>query len=378
MPEVVAESPMSVPAESPSSASLPASPPAILAIQGLRRQFAGSAHPAVADLSLTLPQGGILAVLGPSGCGKTTLLRLIAGFERPEAGRIEIGGQTVVGPGIWREPEQRSMGMVFQDFALFPHLTLAQNVAFGLSRLCKGDPEGLRQKVAQAIALVNLEGLERRYPHELSGGQQQRVALARALAPHPALLLLDEPFSNLDVAVRVQLRDRLRQILRLTQTSAVFVTHDQEEALSLADWVAVLRDGQLEQLGRPEELYIQPASRFVAEFVTQANFLEAQPSAEGWQTEVGCFTGDLVAGTPSIHQPATLMVRQEDLAFEPSEDGPLVVGDRQFLGREHRYCLVTPSGRELHARTSARQPLDVGTRVRLTLRPEDLRLFVAG
>ncbi len=347
--------------------------PLVLELQQLTRQFANAPRPAVSGLSLSLPKGDILAILGPSGCGKTTLLRLIAGFERPEAGQIQIAGQAVVTPNRWVEPEQRSVGMVFQDFALFPHLSLEQNVAFGLHKICKGDPLGLKQKVAEAIALVGLTGLENRYPHELSGGQQQRVALARALAPRPALVLLDEPFSNLDVTVRLQLRSKVREILKSAQASAVFVTHDQEEALSLSDWVAVMRTGILEQIDRPEVIYERPTSRFVAEFVTQANFIPAHRSGNGWLTEVGFFGLD----GSELNDTAELMVRQEDLEFEPSPDALLVVHNRQFLGRGNRYCLLTPSGHELYALTSARTVIEPGTRVCLCMKAENLRLFSA-
>ncbi len=350
--------------------------PAILHLECVTRQFSRTATPAVQAVSLSLAQGDVLALLGPSGCGKTTLLRIIAGFEPLQAGTVEVAGRKVAACNHSVPPEKRSIGMVFQDFALFPHLTLAQNVAFGLQKLPKQTTQQVQARVMEVIALVGLEGLEKRYPHELSGGQQQRVALARALAPQPALILLDEPFSNLDVHVRSYLRHEVRTILKTTGTSAIFVTHDQEEALSISDQVAVMRQGQIEQVDTPEAVYRQPVSRFVAEFVTQANFLPAQYKNDVWETEVGCFgcscglpdhSGQALAGE--------LMIPQEELVLEPRPGAAVVVRDRQFLGREQRYCLLTPSGREIHARTPAGEVLAVGTRVQVSAIDRSLRFF---
>jgi iron(III) transport system ATP-binding protein len=361
----------------------------ILRLEGVTKQFAQTTTPAVAEVTLRLLQGDLLGLLGPSGCGKTTLLRLIAGFEWPQVGTLEIAGRQVAGQGCWVPPEQRCLGMVFQDYALFPHLTVAENVAFGL-RLSVGREQTIKQtgnainrreNAARLIALVGLEGLENRYPHELSGGQQQRVALARALAPQPALILLDEPLSNLDVQVRLRLREEVREILKATGTSGIFVTHDQEEALSIADQVAVMRQGRLEQIGTPEEIYSQPASRFVAEFVTQANFLPAQRRGQMWKTEVGYFDDVATSNsTPLIDTPAgsdtgDLMIREEDLILKPAADAPVVVRTRRFLGREYRYCLQTPSGKELHARTTAETVLPVGTRVQLAVAEQAIKVF---
>ncbi len=314
----------------------------ILRLDTVTRQFSKHLSPAVNQVSFTLQPGELLALLGESGCGKTTLLRLIAGFEQLQSGTIKLNGQVVAGQGQWIPPEHRDVGMVFQDYALFPHLTIARNIAFGLTQPRRSghprySPQKLREQVADAIALVSLQGLEDRYPHQLSGGQQQRVALARALAPRPALILLDEPLSNLDAQVRLRLREEIRAVLKATGTAAVFVTHDQEEALSIADRVAVMRYGCIEQLDTPEALYQRPASRFVAEFVTQANFLPAQLQDAQWKTEVGCFH---VQETLDIQNAcfAELMIRQEDLHLEPDDSAPVVIRDRQFLGREHRYC----------------------------------------
>jgi iron(III) transport system ATP-binding protein len=362
----------------------------ILRVEGVTKQFPSMAFPAVNQVTLTLSQGELLSLLGPSGCGKTTLLRLIAGFEQPQAGTIELDGQVVAGQGRWLPPERRNLGMVFQDYALFPHLTVAENVAFGLKqqnhRRITSDAKKIKHLVQEAIALVGLEGMDRRYPHQLSGGQQQRVALARALAPQPALILLDEPLSNLDVQVRLKLRQDVRNILKTSGTSAIFVTHDQEEALSISDRVAVIRQGTLEQIDTPEDLYQQPKTRFVAEFVTQANFLPAQLNGHCWETEIGQFalnspssiqnnSSSPIPHPSSLPASGELMIRQEDLLLEPDESGNAVIRDRQFLGREHRYCLLTASGRELHARTSVAKTLSVGTHVQLSVDSAALRFF---
>ena len=355
---------------------------AILQLDRLSQQFPNASLPAVEQVSLTLKQGDLLGLLGASGCGKTTLLRLIAGFERPQSGTIDLAGQRVAGEGVWQPPERRDVGMVFQDYALFPHLTVAKNVAFGLQqpRQKRFSAKQRQALTADAIALVGLTGLESRYPHQLSGGQQQRVALARALAPQPALVLLDEPLSNLDVQVRLRLRQEIHDILKTSQTTAIFVTHDQEEALSICDRVAVMRQGRLEQIDTPEALYQAPKSQFVAEFVTQANFLPAQWQKDGWQTEIGWFPGDGVRGNgveddrPTPNH-ATVMLRQEALLLTADETSDVVIRDRQFLGREYRYWLVTPSGQALYARTPVSVNLQIGTAVRLSTTGGSMQVF---
>lgn len=343
----------------------------ILHIENITKQFTKTTIPAVATVTLTLPQGDVLGLLGPSGCGKTTLLRLIAGFEEPQAGIIKIDGRIVAGDGNWVQPEKRDIGMVFQDYALFPHLTVAKNVAFGLQNSRKKALFNIQKRTTEVIALVGLEGLENRYPHQLSGGQQQRVALARAIAPQPALVLLDEPLSNLDVQVRLRLRQEVRDILKNTGTSGVFVTHDQEEALCISDYVAIMQQGRLEQFGTPENIYREPASRFVAEFVTQANFLLAQRRGDLWETEVGSFT----TSSQESFEKGELMIRQEDLVLKPDEQATVVICDRQFLGREHCYGLLTPSGKKILARTTNTTAFSVGTKVHLSITNQALQVF---
>jgi iron(III) transport system ATP-binding protein len=350
----------------------------ILEVEGLSKGFPGQRQLVLQEVAFRLPQGDILGIVGPSGCGKTTLLRIIAGFEQPDSGRIRIGGQVVAGEGQWVPPERRGVGLVFQDFALFPHLNVLANVMFGLQSPAVASKrqayhQQARERAYEVLRLVGLEDYVHRYPHELSGGQQQRVALARALAPKPSLILLDEPLSNLDVQTRYYLREEIRKILKQTRTSAIFVTHDQEEALSLSDWVAVMRGGRIEQWGSPEEVYREPATRFVAEFITQANFLRCERREWGWKVEgLLHLSFRAVGDQPDSHlQWAELMVLQEELRLHPDPQGKAIIRDRQFLGREYRYCLATETGKELHA--LAREALPVGTRVRVTV--EQCRLF---
>lgn len=387
---------------------------------------------AVDDVSLTVESGELLALLGPSGCGKTTVLRLIAGFETPDAGSIRIGGRTVVAADTLLPPERRNVGMVFQDYALFPHLTVRGNVRYGLTagarpadaRLHVGDQKrhdgkdteahpdtaatadaaasdaendsfrarlirlttgpwrsrpvlGMDRdtaaRVDEALALVGLQALAGRYPHELSGGEAQRVALARALAPRPALILLDEPFSNLDSRLRASVRDEVRAILKRAGASAVFVTHDQEEAFSLADRVAVMWQGGIQQIGSPPEIYRRPASRLVAEFVGQADFLPGTIESDGIHTELGVLP-------PPADPPNTtdvdVMLRPETIAVDavstvdaappkqPASPISEVVG-RHYYGHDQVIAVRLPSGRIVHVRLGSGDAFSPGDRVRL-------------
>lgn len=347
----------------------------ILKLHNVTKKYAVNSNPAVDEVSLTLKKGELLGLLGPSGCGKTTLLRIVAGFEKVSQGRVELAGSLIGDRNTNIPPEKRNTGMVFQDYALFPHLNVTDNIAFGLKgkksygRLASKE---IKYRIGEVLDLVGLSGLEKRYPHELSGGQQQRVALARALAPKPALILLDEPLSNLDVQVRHYLREEIRRILKAAAISAILVTHDREEALAICDRIAVMRDGKLEQVGTPEEIYIKPSSRFVAEFVTQANFLTARREGELWKTEIGevdlkSLLADRLGNSIKFVDRAEVMLRQEDIILTPDRNSSVVVKERQFLGREYCYCLETASGKRLHARTNISNAVDVGTNVNLSL-----------
>ena len=333
---------------------------ALVHLEHVTKRFGADRPPATDGLSFTVESGRILALLGPSGCGKTTTLRLIAGFETPDQGRIAIAGRTVADAdrGIHVEPEARGVGVVFQDYALFPHLTIGQNVGFGLERTSRRER---RARVAQVLDLVGLTDFAERYPHELSGGQQQRVAVARALAPAPTLILLDEPFSNLDADLRAQMRDEVEKILRATGTTAIFVTHDQEEAFTIADQVGVLDQGRLEQVGAPEVIYHNPATPFVAEFVGAADFLPGLVSREGIVTEIGVF-GNL--NGRALGSRVRVMIRPDDVTFVPDAAGEAVIVRRYFRGSENLYCLDLPSGHRVHSSQPSSAAFPNGLRVR--------------
>ena len=316
---------------------------------------------AVSNLSLELPAGEILCLLGPSGCGKTTTLRLIAGFETPDAGAIRIGGRAVYDDGVNASPERRRIGMVFQEGALFPHLTVAQNVAFGLPRR---SPRR-REQVASALKMVELDGYEARYPHQLSGGQQQRAALARALAPAPDLILMDEPFSSLDQSLRAQLRGEVRSILKERNATVVCVTHDQEEALQLADTIALMQQGRIEQTGRPETLFGHPDTKFAAEFLGAADFLPAWRDGDDLVSAVG--RRPWLTPWPE-HRELQVMVRPDCLGIVPDDAGNGVVVERSFLGAFYIYQVELTSGNRVKVLQSHTERIEPGTRVRVFLR----------
>lgn len=294
---------------------------------------------ALDDFSLDVWSGGILTLVGPSGCGKTSALRVIAGFEAPESGTVDIRGRQVVGPKLFVPPERRRVGMVFQDYALFPHMTVAKNVGYGVS-----PANDQSARVRDAIEMVGLSGLEDRLPDELSGGQQQRVALARALAPKPDVILLDEPFSNLDATLRERVRRDLRAILSEAQATAVFVTHDQEEALAMSDMVAVMRMGRVVQASTPHELYTTPADAWIAGFLGDADFIPGHANNGRVDTPFGTFATE--------HDGKVLvMVRPEDITVVPDDDGDSVVVDREFFGHDQLITVCLPGGTQLRSRT---------------------------
>ncbi len=353
------------------------SDPIVLKINQISKQFDRTSAPVLDQITLDLQSGEILGLLGPSGCGKTTLLRLIAGFETLDSGTIELSGEVIATVNQSVVPEKRNIGMVFQDYALFPHLTIAKNIAFGLQKTSRKRfaPAQVSALTQESIQRVGLSGLESRYPHELSGGQQQRVALARALAPQPAIILLDEPLSNLDIQVRLRLRQEIRSILKNAGTSAIFVTHDQEEALSMCDRIAVMNQGHLEQVGTPESIYQSPISRFVADFVTQANFVKATFRSGIWQTEIGEFPAIGNLDNSNEKTNAELMIRQEDVKLELDNRSSIVVRDRQFLGREYGYELLLPSGQIMLAKLPIDEKYGVGEKVVISVRDEKVKMI---
>ena len=326
-----------------------------LRIRGLTKSF-GQTN-AVDGFDLDLEHGKTLALLGGSGCGKTTVLRLVAGFERPDGGSVESYGQLLSGPGAFVPPERRRVGMVFQEYALFPHMDVATNVAYGLPRT-----KDRIERVREALSLVGLTAMESRYPHELSGGQQQRVALARALAPEPGVLLLDEPFSNLDAGLRVQVRGEVQELLRASEVTTVFVTHDQEEALFMGDAVGVMNEGRLEQLDTPETIFHAPSSRFVAQFMGTAEFLPARVEGDTVMTEIGVVA---VATLPESTDDLEAMVRPDDIRVSPSADGTGTVVSRAFQGAFWLYAVRLPSGMVVHSLTRHSDSYSVGTRVQV-------------
>ena len=336
--------------------------PTMIRLERVSKRFGGVR--AVAEASLEIGRGELVALLGPSGCGKTTLLRLIAGFEEPDAGVVTIGDDVVAG-GAWVPPERRHVGMVFQDYALFPHLSVARNVGYGLARRGRGG------RVAEALELVGLADHADRYPHELSGGQQQRVALARALAPEPSVVLLDEPWSNIDPVLRSSMRDELAEILRSTGVTVLLVTHEQEEAFSLADRVALMRDGTVVQTGTPEEIYYGPATQWAAEFVGAANVLPGLLADGLVDTLVGRFPA------PNGDEPGAVqvLVRPEllELAVDPAGEGEVVC--REFRGHDVFYRVRLADGTTVCSQRPSNESIPLGARVALRPHAGRVALF---
>ena len=323
--------------------------PAIRALD-VRKSFGASV--AVDGVDLVVEAGTLVALLGPSGSGKTTLLRMIAGFEAPDTGTVEVGGRVVAGPGMWEEPERRRVGMVFQDGALFPHLTVDGNVRFG-------QPDAAR--ASAALDLVGLGHRGRSYPHELSGGERQRVALARALAMDPEVVLLDEPFAALDAGLRASLREEVAAILREAGASALLVTHDQQEAMSMADRLVVMRAGRVEQAGPPEEVYARPASRWSAEFLGAADVVPGVAADGSVTCALGRFSAD-----PALSGPVEVVVRPEGVVMDLDDSGVAArVLGRSFYGHDQLVRLELADGLVVQSRVGGAASWHPGDEVRI-------------
>ncbi len=355
-----------------------ASDDVVLELADVAKQY--GSEDVISALSLAVRDGEILTLLGPSGCGKTTTLRLIAGLERPNDGRILLDGTPVAGDGRFVSPENRGVGVVFQEFALFPHLSARENVAFGLQEWDSADREA---RVDELLELVGLSAHGEDYPEELSGGQQQRIALARSLAPEPEMLLLDEPFSNLDVDLRVEMREEVRRIIKEAGVTAISVTHDQEEAMSISDRVAVMNDGQIEQVDTPEQVFQQPTSRFVAGFLGHASFLSGSVEGDHVDTALGRVLRDTVGGLAQQYDGTTidLLVRPDDVTAFPAEgeaaDGTVVY--RRYLGPTVLYRVELDSGETIECMHNHSDRIDLDERVRVRVTAEhELAWFPAG
>ena len=333
----------------------------LLQVEALQHAYPG--HEAVRGLSFSLARGAIGCLLGPSGCGKTTVLRCIAGFEAPSAGRILLNGTEVSSAARSVPPEQRRIGMVFQEHALFPHLTAARNISFGLQD--KGSAESRVQELAELVGIGELLG---KYPHELSGGQQQRVALARALAPRPELLLLDEPFSNLDTGLRERLSLEVRDILKTSGATAILVTHDQFEAFAMADEVGVMHAGRIEQWDAAWNLYHRPVNRFVADFVGQGVFLPAKAlNGRQLEIELGVLEGTMSADMPPGGGPLEILLRPDDVVHDDAAPTRAEVVHKAFRGAEILYTLKLASGREVLALVPSHHNHALGERIGIRL-----------
>lgn len=314
----------------------------ILNLKNLSKRFNGAAKYALRDVTLDVAKGEVLGLIGESGSGKTTLVRLIAGFEVPTAGEIVIEQRPVSSATTFVPPEQRGVGMVFQDCALFPHLNVFQNIGFGLKRLGKAE---LKKRVGDLVALIGLNGFEKQFPHELSGGEQQRVALARALAPKPSLLLLDEPFSNLNDTLKVAMRTEVKKILKQTEATTILVTHDTDDALSISARVAVLREGRLQQVDTPERIYTQPSNTYVAGLFGDTNILSARPASNGgFESPIGCVETQAPLGKRSE---VLLAIRPNSFSIVDDCEGSICAEVEEVIFHgNHKALLLSACDRE--------------------------------
>ncbi len=340
-----------------------------LQLSGVSRRF--GAREVLSQISLSVPVGKITCLLGESGCGKSTLLRIISGVDRPDGGSLRLAGEEVAGPSRFVEPENRSIGLMFQDYALFPHLSVADNLAFGLRHLSRA---AQRARLDEVIARIGIAHLVARYPGTLSGGEQQRVALARALAPQPAVLLMDEPFSNLDQGLRERVRSETVEILRALRATAIIVTHDPQEAMAVGDLIVLMRNGRIEQAGSPFQIYDHPNSAYAAEFMGPCNRLDGVWSRGRIETAIGTFAADL--DLPEGAR-ALACIRPQALTLGPDGDGisARIVG-KTFLGeREQIDIQVHPLADPLRMHSHERVPMQVGEKVGLRLGGAQIHIF---
>ena len=328
----------------------------------------------VKHVSFNLEKGEIGCLLGSSGCGKTTILRAVAGFEPPTSGFIKLDGRCVNDKGKHIPPEKRNVGMVFQEHALFPNLSVAKNIGFGLNRHSKSQT---KERVAELLGMIGLEGRGDCYPHQLSGGQQQRVALARALAPRPEILLLDEPFSNLDVELRTSLAHELRAIIKKEAITALLVTHDQNEAFAMADHIGIIEQGTLSQWDNAFALYHAPANLYVANFIGEGVILDATVDQNGQlQTELG--HGVIANNSYSSNDQLKVLVRPDDILFDPESPIKTEIINRAFRGAEYLYTLLLPSGQPLMSLLPSHNRLEIGAQMPISLSSDPLPVFSRG
>jgi iron(III) transport system ATP-binding protein len=318
----------------------------------------------VKDLSLHVNQGSLVCLLGPSGCGKTTVLRAIAGFEPVHHGTIHINDQEVSRPGFTLVPEKRQLGMVFQDYALFPHMTVLENISFGLRKLGKTEQQATAREM---LSVVGMNEYGERYPHELSGGQQQRIALARALAPHPKAILMDEPFSNLDVEMRKRLSSEVRNILKNRGITGIMVTHDQDEAFALGDSVGVMKDGRILQWDTPFNLYHEPADRFVADFIGQGVFIDGvMVTPNQIRTEFGIVNADRAYNWPE-ESTVEILLRPDDVVYDPEGSLQGKITEKAFKGAEIMYTLQLDTGTKILSLFPSHEDFMVGDKVNIRM-----------
>jgi iron(III) transport system ATP-binding protein len=354
-----------------------------ISIRGLSKSFDArdGEVAAVENLDLEIADNSFVTLLGPSGCGKTTTLRLIAGYIVPDAGSIEVNGRQVSAPGAVLPPDERGMGMVFQNYAVWPHKTVFENVVFGL-KIRKVPREEARKKVMDTLALVNLGGLDARYPNELSGGQQQRVALARSLVVEPEILLLDEPLSNLDAKLRERMRVELKELQRRTGITFVYVTHDQAEALALSDQIAVMSAGRLQQYGSPFEVYARPQNRLVADFMGLVNLVPGTVrnlAGGGGTVELSPGLAVDVARLDgaNVGDGVEVAIRPENVRLAPAVAGaaPAKITSHVFLGNISEYYATLPTGQVLRVQTHPLQQFKVGDEVAVVIDATQCTVF---